>query len=184
MPSSYRKKRMGWRRTALAKSILSVVALFGLVLLAAGVLGAQAARGFDDCLPSQVRLTIATGSPAFTGGAYPISVVLHNISKTECSVEGHPQVVIAPKPFPTVIGDLADFDRNDPFVGPERVLHVLPGHAVTAQVIIGRPCDGAKSEMTTTTIGFAAYHKIVSWRVAACRKQGLLLYTGPFIAAQ
>lgn len=143
----------------------------------------RAFRALDDCLPSQVRLSIAQGSPAFTGGSYPISIVLRNVGKSECSVEGHPQVVIAPQAFPIVVGDVADFDRNDPYIGPERLLQVMPGRSVSAQVIIGRRCDGDKKEMTTARVAFAAYERTVSLRIPACRRQGAVLYTAPFMSA-
>lgn len=160
-------------------------AILGLFVLAATTSGgAHAGGALDDCLPSQVRLSAVPVQNAFTGGAYPISIVLRNISKRECSIKGHPQVVVAPKTFPVVLGDVADFDRNDPLAGPERLLHVRPGHTVSAQVIVGRPCDGSKSEMTTTTVMFAAIEKGVAAQVAACRRQGVVLYTGPFMTTR
>jgi hypothetical protein len=158
-----------------------VAALSLLAILVTTDAAAHAAQAFDDCLPSQVRLSITQGGSAFTGGSYPVSVVLRNVSKVECSVEGHPQVVVAPQPFPIVIGDVADFDRNDPYIGPERLLHVMPRHRVSAQVIIGRRCAGDKSEMTTATIAFTAYHRSISLRIPACRRQGAVVYTGPFM---
>jgi hypothetical protein len=165
----------------MARSVVAAFALLSILLVAAGT--TRAAQAFDDCLPSQVRLSIAQGGSAFTGGSYPVSVVLSNVSKRECSVEGHPQVVVAPHPFPIVVGDVADFDRGDPLIGPERLLHVRPGHRVSAQVIIGRRCDGSKSEMTTTTVAFTAYGRSVSLRIPACRRQGAVIYTGPFMTA-
>lgn len=159
-------------------------AILGVFVLAATTSGAHAGGALDDCLPSQVRLSAVRVQNAFTGGAYPISIVLRNISKRECSIKGHPQVVVAPKRFPVVVGDVADFDRNDPLAGPERLLHVRPGHRVSAQVIVGRPCDGSKSEMTTTTVMFAAVEKQVEEQVTACRRQGVVLYTGPFMTTR
>lgn len=95
-----------------------------------------------------MRLSIITGASAFTGGSYPVYLVLRNLGRSECSVEGHPLVVVAPHGFPVVVGDLASFDRNDPYIGPQQVLHVQPRGSVRAQVVISRRCDGAKSEMT------------------------------------
>lgn len=142
----------------------------------------RASPGLDFCLPSHVRLSLITGASAFTGGSYAVYVVLRNTGKSECSVEGHPLVVVAPHRFPVVVGDVASFDRNDPYIGPERVLHLQPGGSVRAQVIIGRRCDGAKSEMAASMMTFS-YEKSVSLRIQACRKQGVVIYTGPFMAS-
>jgi hypothetical protein len=140
-----------------------------------------AAGGFDTCTPSQVRLTLTRVQNAFTGGSYPVLVKLRNVGRSECSVEGHPVVVISPHPFPLVVGDLADFDRNDPYIGPERLLHLRPGATANAQVIIGRLCDGAKAEMTSTRIVLDAYGRHLLLPIQACRRQGAVIYTGPFM---
>ena len=165
----------------MAKSVMATLGLLATLLATAGA--THAAQAFDDCLPSQVRLSITQGGSAFTGGSYPVSIVLRNVSKHECSVEGHPQVVVAPQRFPIVVGDVADFDRNDPYIGPERLLHLRPGHRVSAQVIVGRRCAGDKSQMTTATVAFTAYGRSVSLRIPACRRQGAVIYTGPFMTA-
>lgn len=111
------------------------VALLLMVVLAAGMVGmssADAVRGVVACRPSQVRLSISPPNNGFTGGRYPVAINLRNVSRTECSVEGHPLIVVSPHPFPVVVGDLADFDPSDPYIGPERVLDVKPGSSVHA----------------------------------------------------
>jgi hypothetical protein len=139
------------------------------------------AAGFDTCTPSQVHLTLVRVQNAFTGGAYPVVVKLQNVGRSECSIEGHPVVVISPHPFPLVVGDLADFDPNDPNIGPESLLHLRPGATAVAQVIIGRPCDGAKAAMTPTRVVLGAYGKSLPLLLQACRHQGAVIYTGPFM---
>ncbi len=136
---------------------------------------------FDDCAPSQLRLSATRVQNAFTGGAYPESLTLRNVSTLECSVEGHPRVVVTPHPYPVAVGDLADFDRNIPSSGPERVLHIRPGGRAYAYVVVGRPCDGAKSELTTGTITFSFYGASTSIVVPACRHAGVVIDTGPFL---
>jgi hypothetical protein len=89
--------------------------------------------------------------------------------------------VISPHRFPLEVGDLGDFDRNDPYIGPERVLHLRPGETATAQVVIGRLCDGAKAEMTSTRVVLGAYGKSLSLPIQACRRQGAVIYSGPFM---
>lgn len=143
---------------------------------------ATAARSvYDDCAPSQLRLSARMIQNAFTGGAYPEVLTLRNVSRSECSVEGHPRVVVRPHPFPVTVGDLADFDRNNPYIDPERVLHIQPGGRAYAYVVVGRPCDGAKGEMTRGTIRFAFYGTTTSINVPACRHQGVEIDTGPFL---
>jgi hypothetical protein len=155
-----------------------------LVLTAFAVPGlGQASQASDVCNPSQVRLSISRISNSFTGGSYPLFVNLRNVSTSECSVEGHPLVVVSPHRFPVVVGDLADFDRNNPYIGPERLLQVRPGRRVRAYVVIGRLCAGAKSEMTSGTITFSSYRKRVSLKIRACRREGAEVDTGPFLPA-
>jgi len=140
-----------------------------------------AAGGFDTCTPSQIHLTVTRVQNAFTGGSYPVLVKLRNAGRSECSVEGHPVVVISPHPFPLEVGDLGDFDRNDPYIGPERLLHLRPGATVTAEVVIGRLCEGAKAEMMPTRVVLGMYGKSLPVPLQACRRQGAVIYTGPFI---
>ena len=172
-PAKLRSRAGAWL------GVVCLVALAGGVTPSAG----RATPGFDYCTrASHVRLSIITGASAFTGGSYPVYLVLHNVGKSECSVEGHPLVVVGPHRFPVVVGDVASFDRNDPYIGPERVLHLQPGGSVRAEVVIGRRCDGAKSEMTAGTVTFS-YGPSVSLRIQACRKEGVAVYTSPFRAA-
>jgi hypothetical protein len=154
----------------------AVVATLGCA--AAGAVTARSA--LDDCGPSQVRLSAKRIQNAFTGGSYPEVLTLRDVSGSECSVEGHPLVVVTPHPFPVTVGDIADFDRNYPYIGPERVLHVEPGRQVYAYVVIGRPCDGAKSEMTTGRITFSFAGASTSITVPACRHNGVEIDTSPF----
>jgi hypothetical protein len=161
---------------------LAVTVGLGAIFAALGVAPETFAAGeFDTCTPSHVHLTLTRVQNGFTGGAYAVVVRLRNVGRAECSVEGHPAVVIAPHPFPITVGDLADFDPNDPNVGPERLLHLRPGATAVAQVIIGRPCDGAKAAMTSTRVVLGAYGKSLSLPLQACRRQGVVIYTGPFM---
>ena len=141
--------------------------------------------GFDVCVSSQVRLSVIKAQSGYTGGTYAVYLKLRNVGKAECSVEGHPIVGVARLSFPVGIGDVANFDRNDPYLGPERVLHVQPGNSVRAQIVIGHNCGaGGKSEETHGTITLAAYGRRVLLRVPACRKSGVEIDTGPFLVAR
>jgi hypothetical protein len=163
-------------------AVVSIARSVTLALIAVVVTSpAQAARSVDDCIRVQVRLSISTNGIAFTGGSYAVSVNLRNISGSECSVEGHPQVIVSPHSFPIVVGDLANFDRHDPNLGPERLILVRPGSSVHAQVVIGRRCVGAKSQMTRTTITFASYGRTASLEIPACRREGATIDTGPYL---
>jgi len=165
----------GYRSVAAAAGL-------GAIFVALGALpNTFAASEFNTCTPSHVHLTVTRVQNAFTGGSYPVLVKLRNVGRSECSVEGHPLVVISPHPFPLVVGDLADFDPNDPYIGPERLLRLRPGATANAQVVIGRLCDGAKAEMTPTRIVFGAYGKSLPLRIQACRREGAVIYTGPFM---
>lgn len=170
------------RKQAALAVRLVVLAALGLICLLTPMVG-RAGRGFDYCTAPRLRLSIITGVSAFTGGNYAVYLVLRNVGKSGCSVEGHPLVAVAPHRFPVVVGDVASFDRNDPYIGPERVLHLQPDSSARSQVVIGRLCDGARSEMTTSTITFS-YGKSVSLRIRACRKEGVAIYTSPFRPAR
>lgn len=160
---------------------IGVAALVPVVVVVATA--AQASRRVvDDCTPSQMRLSVFDPGMGFTGGSYGVSLNLRNVSRSECSVEGHPTVIVSPHPFLIAVGDLADFDRNDPNLGPERVLHVQPGSSVHAQVVIGRRCDGAKREMVRTTITFSSYERNVPLQIDACRRAGATIDTGPYLS--
>jgi len=161
--------------------LVAVTAGLGAIFVALAAPGTFAAGRFDTCTPLQLHLTLTRVQNAFTGGAYPVVVKLRNVGRAECSIEGHPVVVISPHPFPLVVGDLADFDPNDPNIGPERLLHLRPGATAVAQVIIGRPCDGAKAEMTPTRVSLGAYGETLPLLLQACRRQGAVIYTGPFM---
>ena len=144
-------------------------------------LGAHAVR-VDDCSPSHVRISLSmAGSPPPSRGAIAVAVNLRNVGKAECSIEGHPLVVVSPHPYPIIVGDLAHFDRNDPSLGPERVLYLRPGGAASAQVVIARRCGGAKKEMTSTIIRLSASGKSAALGIPACRRQGVEIDTGPFL---
>lgn len=143
----------------------------------------NAARPFPACKSTQIGLSVKTGVP-FTGGTQNLYVVLRNTGKAQCSVEGHPRVVVAPQAFPIVVGDLASFDRNDPSVGPERVLDVRPAGRAQAEVVIRRLCDGAKKEMRPATVVLAIpgpSAKTVPLRIRACRRKGVEIDTGPLL---
>jgi hypothetical protein len=46
--------------------------------------------------------------------------------------------------------------------------------------VVGRLCDGAKAEMTKTILVVGAYGQTQALRIQACRRQGAVIYTGPF----
>lgn len=165
--------------------LCAVVAAVGLaVAKAGGGIAASSVRqvppGLDACVRSQVRLSIVRAQNGFTGGTYADYLDLRNVGKRECSVEGHPIVVVGELAFPVWIGDVAGFDRNDPYLGPERVLHVQPGHSVRAQIVIGHMCRAASDE-THGTIRLFASGRSVALQVPACRKSGVGIDTGPFL---
>jgi hypothetical protein len=172
---------MTFRDWSRHRSTAAAVGL-GAIFLALGIPSSTSAAGeFDTCAPAQVHLTLIRVQNAFTGGAYPVIVKLRNVGRSECSIEGHPEVVISPHPFPLVVGDLADFDPNAPNIGPESLLHLRPGATAVAQVVIGRLCDGAKAAMTPTSVVLGAYGKRLPLLLQACRRQGAVIYTGPFM---
>lgn len=164
-----------------------VVALGGLALGVGHVdvadpQAGHVARGNDVCVQSQVRLSITKAESPFTGGTYAVYLNVRNVGRAECSVEGHPVILVAPQTFPVGIGDLANFDRNDPYLGPERVLRVQPGRSARAQIVIAHNCGaGGKSEETHGTITLLASARRVSLRIPACRKNGVEVDTGPFL---
>src|SRR6266403_1125929 len=112
----------------------------------------QAAVPLGDCNAAQVRLSITHIQNAFTGGSYPLWINLHNAGRSACSVKGHPLVVVAPRYYPVTVGDVADFDQNIPYAGPEDRLEVRPGQSVHAYVVVGRPCAGNTNEMAGARI--------------------------------
>jgi hypothetical protein len=161
-------------------AVLGIVG--ALVVVVAVVSAAGRARTEPPlCSPAQLRLSISVPGIGFTGGAYAVEVVLRNVSRSVCEVEGHPLVVVTPHPFPVVVGDLADFYRYDPNIGPERVVGIGPAMRVHAEAVIRRRCDGAKREMTRTAIEFSFDERSTSLTVSACRQQGVEIDTGPFL---
>ena len=154
-----------------------------LLLIAGALIAAEAgsSSGYDGCAPSQTRLSVHRIQNAFTGGAYPVTLKLRNVSRAECSIEGHPLVVVNPKQFPVVVGDLADFDRNIPYIGPERVVHLQPGRGAFAYVVIRPRCGIIKNGMIRGTVRFAFYGRTASLTVEACRREGVEVDTGPFL---
>jgi Protein of unknown function (DUF4232) len=142
----------------------------------------QARLGPDVCVRSQVRLSITNPESPFTGGTYAVYLNLRNVGKEECSVEGHPIVLVAPHAFPVGIGELANFDRSNPYLGPERALRIHPGRSVRAQIVIGHNCGaGGKSKETHGTVRLFASGRSVSLRVLACQTNGVEIDTGPFL---
>lgn len=139
-----------------------------------------------SCTPAQVHLSLTRIENAFTGGSYPVILSLRNVSGSRCSVEGHPLVVVTPRPRPysVAVGDVADFDQNNPYAGPERVLEIPPNGTVHAYVVIGGAsasiCASAKS-VVLGTVEFSFLRKTVTLRIEACRHGTVELDTGPFL---
>ena len=170
---------------------LGLVLITGMVMIAAASasgsflqrteLAGRRSGGIDYCQPAQAQLAVKRIQNAFTGGAYPVTLKLRNVSRSECSIEGHPLVVVTPRRVPVFVGDLADFDRNIPYIGPERVVHLQPGRSAFAYVVIRPRCGIVKNGMVSSTATFAFYGRTASLSVQACRREGVEVDTGPFL---